>query len=183
MGCMIALWVFSQTYFQPARDVQLNIIRNSGGQVAYPASQPPAVYQGDSSTKSNPVVFGAPSGSSSSPGTPPSKPAAAGGGSLRPVTGSTGNPSRTGSTGLSVSRDSQSAKPGRTVPSGSQNTPGAENPSFRDSSVSRPTNVGGFSTPPAGQALGMEQAKRAPADSSSDRKYVPFRSSMANRPN
>lgn len=182
-GCVVTLWVFSQTYLQPSGYVQPDIAGITGNEVESPSSQPPAVYQGDSSTNAKPVAYGAPSGRSASPSTPSSNAAGAGGGSLGSGTQSTRNPSGGSSTGISGSMSPQSASPGRASSSGPGNIPGVESPSSQGSSAARPTNVGGFSTPPAGQALGMEQAKRTPADSSSDRNYVPFRSSMANRPN
>ncbi|MFH1964742.1 MAG: hypothetical protein ABIJ42_04300 [Acidobacteriota bacterium] len=182
-GCIVVLWVFSQTYLQPSPDEQLDTAGIVENAEEPPSSQPPAVYQGDSSTNANPVAYGAPSRRSASPSTPLVNGAAAGGGSLGSGTQGTRNPSGGNSTGISGFRAPQSASPGRASSSDPGNIPGVESPSSQGSSAARPTNVGGFSTPPAGQAQGMEQAKRTPADSSSDRNYVPFRSSMANRPN
>jgi hypothetical protein len=182
-GCIVALWVFTQTYFQPSRNVQLDITSITGGVKKAPSSQPSSVYQGESTTNARPVTYGASSRRTSSPRTSPVNGAAAGGGSLRQGTQSTRNPSARNTPGISISGSQQPGVQNRGTSLDSGNPSRAESTSSQPSSAARPNNVGGFSTPPAGQSLGMEQAKRTPSDSSSDRNYVPFRSSMANRPN
>ncbi len=184
-GCIVVLWVLTQTYLQPSHNEQLDIAGIASNTEDSMSTQPPASYQGENSTKASPVVYGTTSRRPTSRRTSSVSGSVAGGGSLQSGTSNVRNAPATRSPGRSVSRALQSTSPARNASSGPENIPGDENttPQVQSSSQARPTNVGGFSTPPAGQAMGMEQAKRTPSDSSSDRKYVPFRSSMANRPN
>lgn len=184
-GCIVVLWVLTQTYLKPPRSEQLDM----AGIYLQPetplSDQAPAVYQGEATTGSNSAGYGTSTRRPTSRRTTTAGGSAAGGGSLNSGTRNADNPSAARSPGISVSRALQSGNQGRTASSDSENISGAEGSGFpaQPTGQERPANVGGFSTPPAGQAMGMEQAKRTPADSSSDQKYVPFRSSMANRPN
>ena len=184
-GCIVVLWVLTQTYLQPSHNEQLDIAGIPANTEDSISTQPPASYQGENSTQASPVGYGTPSRRPASRSNPSVSGSSAGGGSLQSGTRNIRNSSPARLPGRSVSMAPQSTAPEVNASSGPGNVPGDENttPQVQSSSQDRPTNVGGFSTPPAGQAMGMEQAKRTPADSSSDRKYVPFRSSMANRPN
>ncbi len=184
-GCIVVLWVFTQTYLQPSRNEQLNIA-GIAAVTENSASTQPASYQGENSTQASPVAYGPPSRRSTPGANPSVNGSAAGGGSLQSGTRSVrSSSSRRSSPGTAVSRNLQLSNPSRNSASGYRSVSEVENsaPPAQSSGQDRPADAGGFSAPPAGQALGMEQAKRTPADSSSDRRYVPFRSSMANRPN
>jgi len=177
-GCIIALWVFSQTYFQPIPDTQLEMSEffDTGNTVT--GTQIPASYESESTTVAGPLNFDSgtrrtPAGSSS-PGRNPS----AGGGSFQRENSPVRQPNSSPS-GSSISRALQSS--GRQSPR--ETTVPESSPEATDGDESRPSNVGGFQLPPAGQAQGMEQSKRTPEDNNSNRRYVPFRSSMASRPN
>lgn len=185
-GCVVVLWVFSQTYLQPSPDARLDItdIADITG-ADLPSTQAPAAYEADTTTIPGSVSYGTGSRRTSPGNSYQGRGAAAGGGSLQSGSSGTGNRTAgTPSTGSSVSRALQSTGQGDSVSREATNQPGSEDPSTsRTPGSDRPANVGGFNLPPAGQAEGMEQAKRTPSDSTSERKYVPFRSSMANRPN
>ena len=184
-GCIVVLWVVTQTYLQPSHNEQLDMAGIAANTEDSISTQPPASYQGENSTQASPVAYGTPSRRATPRRTPSVGSSSAGGGSLQSGTRNVRNSSSTRSPGVSVSRALQSPTPEGNPASEAGNIPAVENSTsqVQSSDQDRPTNVGGFSTPPAGQAMGMEQVKRTPADSSSDRKYVPFRSSMANRPN
>lgn len=187
-GCIVVLWAFSQTYFQPSPFNNLDLADLSGSSAMAPSSQAPAVYQGEGTTNSKSAIYGQNSSRSVSQPNSSAGSTAAGGGSLRTGTAGSSSYSARVSQRPASSRTVQSGIRGQAVAPGSSGSPSttddnAGQVSDSASSTSRPTNVGGFSTPPAGQAMGMEQAKRVPEDSSSARKYVPYRSSMANRPN
>ena len=184
-GCVVVLWVFSQTYLQPSPDARLDItdVADITG-ADLPSTQAPAAYEADTTTIPGSVSYGTGSRRTSPGNSYQGRGAAAGGGSLQSGSGSTGRTVGSGSTGSSVSRALQSTGQGDSEPREAPDGPDSEVPaSSRTTGADRPANVGGFNLPPAGQAQGMEQAKRTPSDSTSERKYVPFRSSMANRPN
>ena len=187
-GCIVVLWVFSQTYFQPSPFNNLDLADISGTSEIPPSAQAPAVYQGEGTTNSKSAIYGQNSSRSASQQNSSPAGTAAGGGSLRTGTADSSSYPARNSQRPASTRAVQSGIRGRAAVPGSSGSPSTPEDNAGQvqnsaSSASGPTNVGGFSTPPAGQAMGMEQAKRAPEDSSSNRKYVPYRSSMANRPN
>ena len=182
-GCIAVLWVFSQTYLSPSPFENLEITEIAGGAASPISTQTPAAYQTEGTTNTKAAVYG------NTPETrrPPSEGMVGGGGSLR-TGGSPSGSAASASSGLnSATRAIQSGNRGQAVVSGSEGLPASTADTvagtLNDSGTAGAASANGFSAPPAGQALGMEQAKRTPADSSSQRKYVPFRSSMANRPN
>ncbi len=185
------LWGLTQTYLKPSGNEQLDMAGITLQSETPLSDQAPAVYQGEATTSNNPAVYGTSTRRTAARRTANVGSSGAGGGSLNSGTRNAGSPSASRSPGLSVSRALQSGNQRRNASPEPERINEAESLSGAESSgppaqplgQGRPANVGGFSTPPAGQAMGMEQAKRTPADSSSDRKYVPFRSSMANRPN
>lgn len=181
-GCVIALWVFSQTYLQPAPDPQLELsefIENSG---TLPSTQVPAAYESEATTVAGPVNFDPGNRRPASDSTASRRSPAVSGGSFRREAPS-GRQTESPSAGSSISRALQSTQNQAPAQDASPDTSPESSLPGAGQDESRPANVGGFQLPPAGQAQGMEQSKRTPDDSTSNRRYVPFRSSMASRPN
>jgi len=181
-GCIVVIWVFSQTYLHTGREPQLDLVEITPATT--PSTQVPAVYESDGTTGTKPVSFGAPSRRNLTDHTASGSGVSGGSMASQPRPRPSGNtPASRTAPGISVSRALQS-NPGEGFPAPAQaDQQDAAGTESGTSGQDAPSNVGGFSLPPAGQAQGMEQAKRTQSDSSSDRRYVPFRSSMAGRPN
>lgn len=179
-GFVVVGWVFSQTYFQPPREIDLGIAELSETDLS---PQAPAAYESEASTSTGSVSYESPSRRAPVPNV-----------GLGTIGTDRGDPAQTGNsfTGRGTEKESPAGSVSRTINSSRSTT----SSSVPDST----TNTGQFSSPPnrqsgdpedrrelplppAGQAQGNDQIKRTPADSTSGSRAVPFRSSMANRPN
>jgi len=161
-GCIVVIWVFSQTYLHTGREPQLDLVEITPATT--PSTQVPAVYESDGTTGTKPVSFGAPSRRNLTDHTASESGVSGGSMASQPRPRPSGNtPASRTAPGISVSRALQS-NPGEGFPAPAQaDQQDAAGTESGTSGQDAPSNVGiltASSRTGAGNGAGQENPVR-----------------------